>query len=221
MYRIRRLLSLSLILAAVSFSSCPVMAGDEKTQTSSEGEEHQVRPPHHAGHHVGEGGRGGGGRLGFELAEILMIPSLSKDQQNRLRSLYVAFRQQQQKDMSNPLSKPDFKGGSADSGHKRNRQNQNKQGRNSPSSAMGEQILAGLVGEKKDGKTAQNEETKASADARSQNSGAGFQHERFKVMMKFNADILAVLSRNQRKELRDIGIKTGSPDYFMQRKSAL
>jgi hypothetical protein len=166
-------------------------------------------------HHGPPGRRGGmGGRLGFELAEILMIPSLTKDQQARIRSLYVSFRQRQQSYMNGRLtgrndpnedSRGNFK--NARNSHRRADQSAN----------IGGEILAGLVDQKKDGSDDldANKEvaTTPSAVIYSGGNAKGLK-SRQRDFAIFNSKLLALLTTSQRKELRDIGLKVGSPDYY-------
>lgn len=261
-------------VSAKDANSAAAPVKGEASMETSVGEEHQGQHRDHAGRRghdfagrggvgmsgVGVGGMGGmgvggigmagmgPGKIGIELAEILMIPSLTKDQQNRIRTLYISFRRQQQKDMTaiqaNLASQSSSTIQSGQSGqpsrglhgelnevaYAKLQKRMAKQQRNNSSATIGGEILAGLVDQTKDVPARSAEIGSGKGDAviagmSGVPGGPGmngkFQLNKFQYTMKFNADVLSVLTKDQRRELRDIGLKVGSPDYFALRDAGL
>ncbi len=214
-----RSLSNSLLLSALSLIAFELSAAGENPTSVPPKKEASLEPAPghehwHHGHAAGKGGMGGG-RLGFELAEILMIPSLTKDQQARIRALYVSFRQSQQKYMATNQPGHEWR---HDDGENGRGKFQNHRGRQHDASAsIGGEILAGLVDQKNVAPTAYDE---SAGDATTVSAGTGssadvkFQQNRFHNLTKISSDLLSILTKEQRKELRDIGLKVGSPDYY-------
>lgn len=212
-------LSDSLLLSAICLIGFELSAAGENTTAVPAKKEASLEPApaHEHWYHGHTGGKGGvgGGRLAFELAEILMIPSLTKDQQARIRALYVSFRQNQQKDIATNKPVHDWR---HDDGENGRGKFQNHRGRqHDASTAIGGEILAGLVDQKKGAPAAYDE---SAGDATTASAGNGssadvkFQQHRFHNLTKFSSDLLSILTKEQRKELRDIGLKVGSPDYY-------
>ena len=138
--------------------------------------------------------------LGTEFSEVLLVPSLTKDQQTRLRVLYIKYQQQRAK-LRSDLAKNFL-----------DKRNQKKAmqaiqiQKNRSSAAIGEEILYGLLETKTD----------AVSDPRTMQIVSDFKKRLTTEDIKFTRDVLAVLTKAQHKELREIGKATGSPDFFVK-----
>lgn len=146
------------------------------------------------------------GLVSASLAEVLMIPSLTKDQQTKIRNLYLDYR---------PRSLQKWY-----SMEKLGGVGQARRGAGKPT--VGSEILAGLVSNKESAKShMERQDDMVKMDAFDANMKRRLFGELLKDWVLFTRDVLAVLTREQRKELREIGKKTGAPDYFVKNQDDL
>ena len=191
------------VITAVVISSAASKAQDE--------EEH-----HHHRHHGGGGfgSRGGGGWGGSSMgtnfaagvvpsivADVLLVPSLTKPQQTKVRTLYLAYRTKALNRLE-VMSKLRSPGGNQERGE-------------SDSGGGGDITKDSLAKERLERKRRENVE--AGMEASSENMRRTLFMSMMKESEKFQQDMLAVLTEKQTAELKEIAGKAGSPDYFTKR----
>jgi hypothetical protein len=146
------------------------------------------------GHHGTFGGSQWAGAFVPSIAvDVLLVPSLTKAQQTKIRGLYLAYR-------SKARGKMEIMGKLRGDSHR------GGMGGDEPRDSR-----ADSPGGKRDRK-------RESAEAGMESSTANLRRTLFMSMFKesekFQADLLAVLDAKQKLELKDIAAKAGSPDYF-------
>lgn len=130
------------------------------------------------------------------VADILLIPSLTKPQQTKIRTLYFAHRAKSAESMKVMHNL-------------RGSYYQRRGGDEQPPD------LGGAKSKSVDGKRRSRE---AEVEQGMETSSANMRKTLFVSMMKeyekFQTDLLAVLNEKQKAELKEIAVKARSPDYF-------
>jgi len=195
-----RLLVLTCVLAVgASASAQDGRRGGERGERGGErgGGERGGGERHGGWHGSSSFGGGFGGGAGFTpsiVADVLLVPSLTKAQQAKIRTLYYAHR-------TKSLDRMEVMGKLRGESHRRGRGESDgggdSRGNGSPQARRQADAQAGM-------------------DASSANLRRTLFMSMMKEYEKFQQDLLAVLDDKQKKELKEIASKAGSPDYFKQ-----
>jgi hypothetical protein len=133
------------------------------------------------------------------MTEILLIPSLTKAQQARLRQIYLGYRKRS----------ADMATGFANEAAKKESDIRQHAAVASKAGGSGSAEKPATSWIEDSSQTANGQAPAIDVDRLKQAV-----RDAVSENLKFSADILAVLTKSQQKELRAIGMKTGSPDYF-------
>lgn len=157
------------------------------------------------------------------VADVLLVPSLTKAQQAKVRALYVAYRTKAREKMEvMGKLRGDYNRGAIGEEPKKLEDT----ARNS-----GGVTRNGLGVSKNDGSVSANGSSKtgdgarkgddrrksdaqASMDSSTDNLRRTLFMSMFKESERFHRDLLAILDEKQKAELKEIASKAGSPDYF-------
>lgn len=164
----------------------------------------------------------GGSSGGFSVvpsvvADVLLVPSLTKVQQGKIRTLYMDYRAKstQRMEVMRKLgggSRRSNQGGGDWVGRSRSSESDTRQG---PSRGAGKSKDSEKSG---DGK---RRNSPSDAESSMDNASSNLRRTMFMSMLKeyqkFQTSVIAILSEKQHAELKEIAEKAGSPDYFKVR----
>ena len=168
----------------------------------------------------GFGGQGGPGGFGnsFALvpavvADVLLVPSLTKAQQTKVRTLYIEYRAKSagRMDVMNKLR------GSSRHGHDSDRVSSSHEKGSDP---VGNDHSrgSGRSGKSDGSGDGKRRHGPGSPEDSMDNASSNLRKTMFMSMIKeyqkFQENVVGVLTEKQHAELKDIAKKAGSPDYF-------
>lgn len=150
------------------------------------------------------------------VADVLLVPSLSKAQQAKVRTLYIDYRAKSagRMDVMNKLRS---------SSHHRHDSDHRSDSRTKESDPVENDHSRGSakLGKTDDSGDGKRRHSRGGPEDSMDNASSSLRRTMFMSMLKeyqkFQDSVIGVLSEKQQAELKDIAKKAGSPDYFKVR----
>lgn len=150
------------------------------------------------------------------VADVLLVPSLTKAQQAKVRTLYVAYRTKSREKMEvMGKLRGDYNRGAIGAEPKKLEDTARNSGgvsKNDGDASKNGSSKTGDGAQKADDR--RKSEAQASMDSSTDNLRRTLFMSMFKESERFHKDLLAILDEKQKAELKEIASKAGSPDYF-------